>query len=271
MNRIEQDATDQNAVLFDLSDRGLLLGDGVFDTSLVIDGQMVQRDLHVARLLRDAQAIGLDVSPDRLAQFTAEALAPDANGAFRITITRGPAPRGLDLSASVRPTLLSKLSPINPDIQHAPTALMTSVIRRNSTSPTSLHKTLAYMDNILARHAAVQNGFDDALFLNEKGKVCCATSGNLFFAIGDKLVTPPVLDGALPGTVRAWLFDKAAQIGLGLVEASLPLEEAKAAEFVLMTNSLRLFSPVTKIDGATFPGQLPAAFKLASRLMLEKG
>ena len=271
MNRIEQDATDQNTVLFDLSDRGLLLGDGVFDTSLVIDGQMVQRDLHVARLLRDAQAIGLDVSPDRLAQFIAEALAPDANGAFRITITRGPAPRGLELSVNVRPTLLSKLSPINPDIQYAPRTLMTSTIRRNSSSPTARHKTLAYMDNILARRAAVERGFDDALFLNETGKVCCATSGNLFFAVGEKLVTPPILDGVLPGTVRAWLVDNAAQIELDLIEASLTLEEAKAADFVLMTNSLRLFSPVTKIDGATFPGQLPSAFKLASRLMLETG
>ena len=271
MNRIEQDATDHNAALFDLSDRGLLLGDGVFDTSLVIDGQMVQRDLHVGRLLRDAQAIGLDVSPDRLEQFIAEALAPDANGAFRITITRGPAPRGLELSVNVRPTLLSKLSPINPDIQYAPRTLMTSTIRRNSSSPTARHKTLAYMDNILARRAAVETGFDDALFLNETGNVCCATSGNLFFAIGDKLVTPPVLDGVLPGTVRAWLLDKAAQIGMDLVEASLTLEEVKAADFVLMTNSLRLFSPVTKIDGATFPGQMPSAFKLASRLMLESG
>ena len=120
MNGIEQDATDQNAVLFDLSDRGLLLGDGVFDTSLVIDGQMVQKDLHLARLLRDAQAIGLDVSPDRIARFIAQVLSPGANGAFRITITRGPAPRGLDLSVTVRPTLLSKLSAINPSCAMAP-------------------------------------------------------------------------------------------------------------------------------------------------------
>ncbi|MEL6363073.1 MAG: aminotransferase class IV [Pseudomonadota bacterium] len=271
MNRIEQDATDQNAVPFDLSDRGLLLGDGVFDTSLVIEGQIVQRGLHLARLLRDAQAIGLNVSADRLERFISEALPRRANGAFRITITRGPAPRGLDLSPNVRPTILSKLAPINPDIQHAPTTLMTSAIRRNSSSPTSRHKTLAYMDNILARRAAVERGFDDALFLNETGKVCCATSGNLFFAVGEKLVTPPILDGVLPGTVRAWLVDNAAQIELDLIEASLTLEEAKAADFVLMTNSLRLFSPVTKIDGATFPGQLPSAFKLASRLMLETG
>lgn len=271
MNRIEQDAVDQNAVLFDLSDRGLLLGDGVFDTSLVIDGQMVQRERHLARLLSDAKAIGLDVKPDRLERFISEALPPRANGAFRITITRGPAPRGLDLRARVRPTLLGKVSPLNPDIQQAPTTLMTSAIRRNSTSPTSRHKTLAYMDNILARRGAVESGFDDALFLNETGKVCCATSGNLFFAIGDKLVTPPVLDGVLPGTVRAWLFEHAAQIGIELVEASLTLEEAKAADFVLMTNALRLFSPVTKIDDATFPGQLRSAFKLASKMMLESG
>ena len=271
MNRIEQDVIDQNAVPFDLSDRGLLLGDGVFDTSLVIDGQMVQRELHLARLLCDATSIGLDVKPDRLERFISRAVPTSTNGTLRITITRGPALRGLEINAHVRPTLLSNISPLRPDIQHAPTTLMTSSIRRNSTSPASQHKTLAYIDNIIARRGAIESGFDDALFLNETGKVCCATSGNLFFYIGNKLLTPPVLDGVLPGTVRAWLFGNAAQIGMELVEASLTLDSAKAADFIVMTNSLRLFCPVTKIDDAIFPTSLPPVFKLASRLMSENG
>lgn len=269
MNGIEQDAIYQNSVSFDLSDRGLLLGDGVFDTSLVIDGQIVQRELHLARLLCDAKSIELDVEPDRLARFISGAVPSSANGTLRITITRGPAPRGLEINASVRPTLLSKISPLSPIIQHAPTTLMTSAIRRNSTSPASRHKTLAYIDNIMARRGAIESGFDDALFLNEAGKVCCATSGNLFFAIGNKLVTPPVLDGVLPGTVRAWLFGNVAQIGMEIVEASLTLDSAKAADFIVMTNSLRLFCPVTKIDDAILPASLPPVFKLVSRLMLE--
>jgi branched-chain amino acid aminotransferase len=52
---------------FDVADRGLLLGDGVFDTSLVLGGKMVWREAHVARLLEAATTLGFALDPARVA------------------------------------------------------------------------------------------------------------------------------------------------------------------------------------------------------------
>ena len=41
---------------FDLSDRGLLLGDGVFDTALVLNGRVFRAEAHLRRLI-DALAL----------------------------------------------------------------------------------------------------------------------------------------------------------------------------------------------------------------------
>ncbi len=55
--------TDGDRVPLDAADRGLLLGDGVFDTSLVLGGRMVWREAHVARLLAACRTLGFEVDP----------------------------------------------------------------------------------------------------------------------------------------------------------------------------------------------------------------
>ena len=52
-------ASPQHSEAFDLRDRGLLLADGVFDTSLVRDGQVVLRTTHLDRLVEGATALGI--------------------------------------------------------------------------------------------------------------------------------------------------------------------------------------------------------------------
>ena len=47
----------ETTVPFDCTDRGLLLGDGVFDTALVLGGAMVWREAHLARLAAGCQTL----------------------------------------------------------------------------------------------------------------------------------------------------------------------------------------------------------------------
>ena len=62
-----------------------------------------------------------------------------------------------------------------------PVKLYISKISRNETSITSQHKTINYLDNILAKNEAKKNKYDDVLFLNSKKKACCASTSNLFY------------------------------------------------------------------------------------------
>ena len=80
-------------VPFDIADRGFLLGDGVFDTSLVLDGAMVWRSDHLDRLAASAALLGFAIDIGRIGIAIDAVLADVKHGSLRITITRGVGPR----------------------------------------------------------------------------------------------------------------------------------------------------------------------------------
>lgn len=250
---------------FNLTDRGLLLGDGVFDTALVIDGAPVWREAHVRRLCDACATIGLDVgaggglakvslAQGPLAQRIDEAMtlasAGLARGSIRVTVTRGAGPRGVVPPDAPSPTVLASQAPMSVLPVFQPLSLWLSSVRRNETSVTSRTKSLAYLDNILETQHARAGGCDDALFLNTRGNVACAGVGNIFVLHGERLLTPPVSDGVLPGIARAELMRIAAAVGLVAGEQTLAMEDMTCAEAIFVSSSLRLLAPVTRIGDA---------------------
>ncbi|MEM9668194.1 MAG: aminotransferase class IV [Pseudomonadota bacterium] len=245
---IRQRSSSDTTHSFDLRDRGLLLADGVFDTSLMVKGQMIFEEAHIQRLVRDAHALGISVSASEIEDFIYPIKANRPSGVLRITITRGPSERGLSVSTSSIPTMISQLSPLELSKLFQPLTLGTSDILRNSSSPTSKHKTLSYVDNIIAMGRAREVGFDNAMFINEHADICCAATGNLFLAIDGVWRTPPLSDGVLEGTMRGWLMRNASQIGIEIVEESISFSQLSSVDGAIMTNSIKLLSPINQID-----------------------
>jgi branched-chain amino acid aminotransferase len=244
---------------FDLADRGLLLADGVFDTLLVLNGQPFRAEAHRARLLGDAAALGFAIDPAAVEAAVGALAAAIGDGVVRVTATRGPGPRGLRPPAEPTPSLFATAAPLTPGLMFRPVRLAISPIRRNETSPTSRHKTLAYLDSVMAAEAAARAGFDDALMLNAAGRVACGTMANVFAVFGRRLVTPPVADGVLPGILRAEVVAAAAEAGLAAEERPLTPDELVRADGAFLTNSVRLVSPVTAVGTAAFAGAADAA------------
>ena len=111
-------------VSFDVADRGLLLGDGVFDTSLVLAGTMVWRPAHVARLVAAAATLGLRGRPrPHIAAGIDAVLDQASHGTLRVTVTRGAGPRGLAPPADPKPSILVALAPLRPQALFAPLKL----------------------------------------------------------------------------------------------------------------------------------------------------
>lgn len=235
---------------FDLRDRGLLLGDGVFDTSLALNGSVVFAERHVARLARSCAALGIPMPAERIADLLGMAAAEIGTGSLRLTVTRGAGPRGLKPPADPHPCALLSAQPGPPVAAWRPVTAVTSAIRRNETSPTARHKCLGYLDAVMALAVAAETGAEEALFLNTMGRLASAAVGNLFLLRGDTLMTPALSEGVLDGVVRGELLALAPELGLTPVEGSLAPEALAEADAVFMTNSLRLIAPVTALDGA---------------------
>lgn len=238
--------------VLDHTDRGLTLGDGLFDTALALGGRVAFEDAHVARLVASAGALGIPAAPERIRAAMRALAGQGERLAIRTTLTRGSGPRGLKPPADPQPTLFATAAPSARSAAFAPLRLWPTAIARNDTSPAARLKTLGYLDAVLAAREAAAAGFDEALFSNTRGLVACAGTGNLFALFGETLVTPPLADGVLAGIVRAEIIGLAEDCGLRAEERSVSLPDLLGAEAVLLTNSLRLLAPVTAIGDTAF-------------------
>ncbi|WP_346880465.1 aminotransferase class IV [Clostridium sp. UBA3061] len=85
---------------------------------------------------------------------------------------------------------------------------ITSWKRLNSNMlPTRTKATAAYMNSGLASLEAVQNGFDEAIFLTDNDHICEGPGENLFCVKNGKLITPPPSDNILEGITRATVIE----------------------------------------------------------------
>jgi branched-chain amino acid aminotransferase len=248
----------------DPNDRGLLLGDGAFETIAVRGGRPVWLEEHLARLLRTLSFLAIPAARVRIESGVNAVLGPP-DGILRITVTRGPAGRGLAAEGN-SPSIIVTLAPSAERLEFAPARLVTAGVRRNEHSPASRHKTLSYVDNILAAREAAAAGADDALMLNTRGRVACASICNVFLLAGGRLATPPESEGVLPGIARRKLLAAAQGLGVAVEERPIAQGEIGPGTALLITNSLRLIRPVTALDGRPLAPAGALFDKLASAL-----
>ena len=241
----------EGAASFDLGDRGLTLGDGLFETIAVFGGKPALLGAHLDRLETAAAEIRLPV--DRaLCEAEVLALAAAAGEGdciVRLSVTRGAGARGLAIPDDASPTVIAASSPYPATMRFTPIRLASVSVRRSPASFVSRAKTLSYLDSVLAFDEARRRGADDALMLNTDGRVASTAMANLFAILGDELITPPVGEGVLPGIVRGALLERAESLGLRPVERPLDIEAFDRADAAFATNSVRLVMPVTMVDG----------------------
>ena len=205
------------------SDRGFLLGDGVFETIRATAGRPRHLGHHLARLRHGAAVLAIPVPwPDEQLAEAIGQVAGAADQAVRVTLSRGPGGRGVSPPPDTHPTLLITAAPLPPPGGPL-NAVLATTTRRNEHSPLSRIKSLNYLDSILARAEAAQAGADEAILLNTAGRVAEAAAGNLFVLHGGTWRTPPVTEGALPGIARLLLL-AAGHAGEAALAADVLLE-----------------------------------------------
>lgn len=256
-----------DAPLVSALDRGLQLGDGVFDTMTCFEGRLFAGEHHLARLQRHAAAIGIDLDRARLEGALGSLLGElgQRHAIIRTTVTRGQAARGLWPPPGTSPTLLVTAQPWSPALIGQPARLVEAGLPRNQYSPLARLKSLNYLDNILAARRAAEAGADDALIRNLDGNAVCSTIANLFAVVDDGLMTPPCTDGCLDGVMRALILEEAQALGLASRETSFTPALLAQAEGLFLTNSVRLIRPVTALDERVLSPS-PRAAEMMSRL-----
>jgi branched-chain amino acid aminotransferase/4-amino-4-deoxychorismate lyase len=247
-----------------LDDRGLTLGDGLFETLLAADGALADFEAHLARMAAGCAALGLPAPDPGLARrLCLEALEGRSGRlAVRLTLTAGSGGRGLDRPAAPAPVLFAAAAPA--PLPAGPVSLATAAVRRNASSPTSRFKTLAYLDNVLARRQAQAAGADEALMLNTDGEVACAAVANLFWFDGERLCTPALDCGVLEGVMRGRVLARAGALGIDVLECQIERPVLEGVQTLFLTNSLIGLRPVSALDGRALQADEPRVEALRS-------
>ncbi|SBT48433.1 4-amino-4-deoxychorismate lyase [Micromonospora auratinigra] len=241
-------------------DRGVLHGDGLFETLHLRDGRPWLRDAHLARLRAGAAAVELDLPPTgALVDLLDEVCAgwpPEVEGALRLVCTRGPEGGG-------PPTVYATLGEVPAATRRARgtgvrvATLPLGVAARSRPELDWLPhgvKSTSYALSTAARRWATRSGVDDVLWVSTDGYALEAPSANLVWLTGRTLCTvPAAATGVLPGVTARWLLDHAADLDLTPQERLVTLGELHEADGIWLTSSLRGLAEIRTLDNAPRP------------------
>lgn len=232
--------------------RALFFGEGLFETFRYKSRMPLFFDRHYARMERGARLLRIPfVERDDLAgnvdSVVMNSGIPDAyvkicllsDGALNYY---NDAARG-DIAIVVR----------DYEPRTEPARVCINEFRRISDSPIHSVKSLNYLENIIARREARLKGYDEAVFLNERGEIAEGTASNIFWVEKDTLYTPSVNCGILPGIIREILIDSANTLGLGVEEGGYYPESMTGSRFAFLTNSLSGSVLISRLGNTEFP------------------
>lgn len=222
---------------------------GIFETLLVVAGEPVELEAHLARLGTSlADLYGAEVPIDA-AGLVRAAAAESELGRLRLTVV--PSDAGLELDVRVRP--------VDPRIMF-PSA--ENGARLRATHRAGGHGPYKWVD----RPGMDRSETGSGLLIRDGEELLEAGWANLFAVRGGTLWTPAADGRILAGMARAAVQEIAREEGVEVREGPLRREDLLTADEVFLTNSVRGIEPAVELDGRPLAGCGPVSRRLAAGL-----
>ena len=242
---------ESSARLLEPGQVGLLNGWGVFSTLRVCDGVLFAFERHWARMARDAKLLRVPMPWNAAAMERELMKLVEANQALNATLrvvvvrNKGGAYQGPAIQSEV--DLIAFTKELNHWGESATLGVQPQA--RHAQSAFAGTKMLSWSFNLVFYEQAIASGFDEVVLLNERDEVSECTSANIFASQDDRVFTPPLTSGCLPGITRELLLDVVRAPGITVEERSLRLEDLERADGVFITSTTRDLLPVRRIEG----------------------
>jgi len=249
----------------------IFLGEGLFETIKVTKSKPCFSAVHWQRLNNSAKTLGLsfDLSIEAWQQLLLEKIRQEKllDGGIKVILTGGVAARGLIATGQHNQLLLQCFS-YAPLLK--PIRLTIASWLRDANNSLYQLKTINYLEAIIARRQAIQEGADDALFFNTQQYVTEATCANVFFLHQGRIITPLLTDGVLAGITRFRILNHCHHLNLDYAEVSINKEIISESEAVFLSNSLQGIHTVSAINHQAFAKENPIINHLIDLLAEEE-
>jgi len=244
-----------------LSDRGLLYGDGVFETFLCERGQPLLFELHMQRLQRGCQRLSLSLQDASVIRQEIEQVAANKDCVIRVSVTRGERVRGYRYERT--DTSFNRIVMVD---DHRPSP------ETNYQQGITLHlcqhrlprqaalagiKHLNRLDQVLAR-SEWDREYAEGLLLNDLGEVIEGCMSNLFVLRDNVWMTPDLSDSGVDGVMREHLLEIASDCGQKCQIANLQLADLLQAEAMFLCNSVIGIWPVRSFQQQQYDSVIKA-------------
>lgn len=135
--------------------------------------------------------------------------------------------------------------------------------------PTRSKASGGYINSALAKSEAVQNGFDEAIFLDTRGMVSEGSAENIFLVRDGTLITPHLAAAVLEGITRRSIIELARSMDIPVVERDVARGELYIADEVFFCGTGAQVAWISEIDRRIIGGGEigPITEKLRSKFM----
>ena len=242
--------------LVSVEDRGFVFGDGVYEVLRAIRGRLFATRFHNERLSRSLEGVriklGAKDSPSNFVDVGKELLREngllDGEATLYIQVTRGATTRAHYFPPEgTAPTVYisaARFTPLTELAEKGAAAITHPDLRWGRCDL----KTLNLLPNVLASQVAKEKGAFEAMLIRD-GVVTEGAKTNFFGVVDGTLRTHPSDNHILPGITRSVLRDLAADIGIGLDETPITVDEIPGLSELFITGTTTDVMPVVQLDG----------------------
>lgn len=264
--------------ILSLNSRGLMYGDGCFETLRIYNGHTLFLAEHLDRLKASMQYLDMtgveiireDICREWLCDLIKKNDIKNHEAWVRIQVWRE-GKRGFATTGDEKicwaiqcGTLENMLTDNNPVLT------VSDIHRIPSSSLDSRFKLSNSINYIKAASEAGKAGADDALMLTISGDISETTKANIFWIREGIFYTPSDQCDLLPGITRSFIINIIQEEGWRLKIDRFKLEDIQSADAVFICNSIREIQVVDRIGNRTYECRLPLLQKLKKKFIPER-
>ena len=225
--------------------RGLQFGDGLFETLVFKNKQILFLDKHFNRLQAGCAKLAISKVPDEtwLKDInTAISQTRLRSGIIKIMLIRGDTIRGYDFNKKTKPVRIVHIFPLTKRKKNHILEVCTTNYGQNK--GLAGLKTCNRLEQVLANNEVTNDG----LMLDEDSNVISTTTANIFIIKDNELLTPKLEDCGINGTRRQVILEIAEALHLPTRIIDIKLNDVLNADEVFITNAILGICEIKKID-----------------------
>lgn len=233
--------------------RAFIYGDLLFETIRVMDGVAQLMTLHYNRLIQSAAVLkyATDLTMDQFVQTVQQCIAESGLLSARVRFVLHRNADGFYTPNHHQTLYFAEAFPWEPPSQRPLTVGVYTDNFKPCTELSSLKSGNALL-YVMAGIYAKEQGWDDAIVLNEHGCICEATASNIFMVKQEKVYTPALTEGCVAGVMRAHTLEQLRHANYEVHETVISMEQLLDADAVFLTNAMRGVTHVGAIGNKQF-------------------